>query len=338
MAMLVYKYRGGSFTRDLKSLKNDIFWASSTSQLNDPCEGLINIEDFEQQFNHLKNVFYPHSENLALVELEQNSKNFINMKDTKLGIFSLSKTYRDELLWAHYANNHRGFCIEYDLDLLLSKQNPKHHFFDIQYSDKVPNLDFPQNFDQNNFDISIKKMLGYKSKRWEYENEFRIITEVQGNNSYDYRAVKAIYFGLKTPKSTMSKTMKILQRRKIKYFQMHLKPNSFQFEAKPLEDKFPTTFKYKYSISNIAHLAVDPSTLKLEYLHFAPYLQKLAEIIRREPDCYELNYIDLSHSKSTLANPIFFAQYKTAENDLFTHTVHYSTKQIDEEYSKIDDL
>ena len=334
--MLVYKYRGGSFTRDLKSLKNDIFWASSTSQLNDPCEGLINIEDFEQQFNHLKNVFYQHSGNLAL--LEQLSQNIIDMKDTKFGIFSLSKTYRDELLWSHYANSHKGFCIEYDLKQLLTGQNANHRYFDVQYSNNIPTLDLSIISEKVDPDASIKTMLGYKSERWSYENELRIITEVQGNNSYDYRAVKAIYFGLKTPKSTISKTMKTLQGRKIKYYQMHLKPNSFQFEAKQIKDRFPTNIKYKYSISKIAHLAVDSSTLKSEYLHFTPYLQKLAEIIRREPDCYEVSYIDLSHSKSTLANPIFFAQYKTAENDLFTHTVHYSTKQIDEEYSKIDDL
>lgn len=334
--MLVYKYRGGSFTRDLKSLKNDAFWASNTSQLNDPCEGLITIDEFEQQLNNLKDIFYQQADNLALIE--QAFKNIIDMKDTKLGIFSLSKTYSDELLWAHYANSHKGFCIEYDLDQLLSKQNTKHRFFDIQYSDKIPNLDFSQLLNQNNPDILIKKMLGYKSQRWEYEQELRIITENQGRNTYDYRAVKAIYFGLKMPKSTISKTMKTLQGRKIKYFQMQLKPNSFVLEAKEIEDRFPTIERYKYFISNIADLAVNPSILKIEYLHFAPYLQKLAEIIRREPDCYEVSYIDISHSKSTLANPSFFAQYKTNENDLFEHTVYYSRERIDQEYEKINDL
>ena len=66
--MLVYKYRGGSFTRDLKSLKNDTFWASNTSQLNDPCEGLITIDDSIQQLNQLKNIFYQHKDNLTLIE------------------------------------------------------------------------------------------------------------------------------------------------------------------------------------------------------------------------------------------------------------------------------
>ena len=42
--MLVYKYRGGSFKRDLQSLKNDTFWASNTKQLNDPYEGLYPLK------------------------------------------------------------------------------------------------------------------------------------------------------------------------------------------------------------------------------------------------------------------------------------------------------
>ncbi len=155
--MLVYKYRGGSFKRDLQSLKNDTFWASNTKQLNDPYEGFISIKDYQQQLNNLKNIFSQHRAHLTLIE--QSLKNIIDMKDTKLGILSLSKRYDDELLWAHYANSHKGFCIEYDLDRLLSKQNPKHRFFDIQYSDKIPNLDFSQLLGQNDPDILIKKML-----------------------------------------------------------------------------------------------------------------------------------------------------------------------------------
>ena len=333
--MLVYKYRGGAFERDLKSLMNDEFWASNTKQLNDPCEGFISIKDYQQQMNSLKSIFSQHRTNITLIE--HSLKNIIEMKDNKLGILSLSKRYDDELLWAHYANSHKGFCIEYDLERLMSKQNPKHRFFDIQYSDKIPNLDFSQLLGQNDPDILIKKMLGYKSQRWEYEQELRIITENQGINTYDYRAVKAIYFGLKTPKSTISKTMKTLQGRKIKYYQMHLKSNSFQFEAKQIEDRFPTNERYKYSIAPIVHLAVDPSVLKPEYQQFSPYLQKLAEIIRREPDCNEVSYIDLSISKSTLDNPVFFAQYETKENGL-PITLHYSLQEIDEEYNQIDDL
>lgn len=333
--MLVYKYRGGAFERDLKSLKNDTFWASNTSQLNDPCEGLISIDDDQQQITNLKNIFYQHSNSLALIE--QSFQNIINMKDTKLGIFSLSKRYDDELLWAHYANSHTGFCIEYDLDILLSKQNPKHHSFDIQYSDKIQNLDFSQALDKDNPDNLIKKMLGYKSQRWEYEQELRIITENQGINSYDYRAVKAIYFGLKTPSEEIEQTMRTLQGRKIKYFQMHLKPNSFKFEAQPIEDKFPTNVRYKYSIAPIAEYL---STLKISeqgYEKYSPYLQKLIEVARREPNCNEVLDLYLSPSKSTPHNPIFYVQYINNDTGIY-QTDFYSLKEVEEKFSLIDDL
>ena len=46
--MHVYKYRG-NFERDLKSLQDDQFWASSIDQLNDPCEGLLITDEIEQQ-------------------------------------------------------------------------------------------------------------------------------------------------------------------------------------------------------------------------------------------------------------------------------------------------
>lgn len=86
--MLVYKYLGGAYWKRFKIFKNDLFWASNTSQLNDPCEGLLSIDDDQQQIENLKKIFYQHSNSLALIE--QFFQNIINMKDTKLGIFSLS--------------------------------------------------------------------------------------------------------------------------------------------------------------------------------------------------------------------------------------------------------
>ena len=334
--MFVYKYRGGAFARDLKSLKNNEFWASNTKQLNDPCEGLIISSSYQQQINVLKNIFPQNKKNIVLIE--QTLKNIIDMKDTKLGIFSLSRRYNDELLWAHYADSHNGFCIEYDLERLLSKKNPKHRFFEIQYTNSIPKLDLSNIINQNDPDRLIKTMLGFKSQRWEYENELRIITENQGLTTYDFRAVKAIYFGLKTSQEDITELMHTLQGRKVKYFQMKLKPNSFELEATQLEDKFPSSIRYKYSIAPISEFAVDPSTLRLDYQKFSPYLQKLAEIVRREPDCYEVTYIDISLSKSTTDNPVFFAQYKTQADDFYTQTIHYNTNEIDTEYDQIDDL
>jgi hypothetical protein len=52
-----------------------------------------------------------------IICLKMISLDFI--KKLKITVFTPSKTEKDELLWAYYANSHKGFCIEYDLEILL---------------------------------------------------------------------------------------------------------------------------------------------------------------------------------------------------------------------------
>ncbi|MFT6054606.1 MAG: hypothetical protein ACJASP_001499 [Roseivirga sp.] len=40
---------------------------------------------------------------------------FISKLNEQVGIYSLAGRCNHELLWAHCANSHRGFCNEYDL-------------------------------------------------------------------------------------------------------------------------------------------------------------------------------------------------------------------------------
>ena len=42
----------------------------------------------------------------------------LEMRKT-VGIYSLSRTPYDELMWSHYGESHEGFCIEYDLERLI---------------------------------------------------------------------------------------------------------------------------------------------------------------------------------------------------------------------------
>lgn len=48
---------------------------------------------------------------------------------------------------------------------------------------------------------TLKLTSGTKSKKWKHEDEIRIIMDNFGKVEYDFRAVKAIYFGLRMPKT-----------------------------------------------------------------------------------------------------------------------------------------
>ena len=238
--MLVYKYRDGNinkfegqklsnFERDLNSIEKNYFWGSHYKDLNDPCEGLISIDRFNTQSNSLKWLFGKNRMDKfsKVTEALQN----LMMQLEKVGIYSLSQTYNDELLWAHYGNSHKGFCIEYDLELLSKNYI---HNFSVIYNDKIPEIGIEDIAIKKN--EIIKKMFGYKYHKWNYEKEYRLITNDFGINPYSYEAVSSIYFGLKMELNQKMEIMNRLKGRGIKYFQIEQLPKTYKFSAKQIDD------------------------------------------------------------------------------------------------------
>jgi len=230
--MLVYKYRSGT-ENDIKALENNQYWSSSIEQLNDPCEATTDTKRVKNFLNYIgQKVGAKTEEDFGL--MNDNTDDVLSM-DNKMGIYSLSKTPLDELLWAHYANSHKGFCIEYDLDILLKNDGDNHiHSFPVLYSKKPPSIGF-WDIIRNEQNTMIKKFAFHKSKRWEYEQEHRIVTSKIGLNSYNYKAIKSIYFGLKISESDKNQIINLLQVRGINFYQIELEKNSYSFKAVKLE-------------------------------------------------------------------------------------------------------
>lgn len=235
--MLVYKYRGGDetvFQRDLNSLEKNLFYAPSTSDLNDPCETISDSEEFIRQSKAFSR-FLGFKSKEALINVDESYRNVLSF-DKKMGIYSLSQSYLDELLWAHYANSHKGFCIEYDLDLLLESYKSDTKFsFPITYTNKPPVIGLFDVATSRNNRI-VKKMGGFKSKRWAYEQEYRILTDRSGLHTYNFQAVKSIYFGLRIEEKQKSEMMYRLRGRGIKYYQIQQTPTSYKFTISHVED------------------------------------------------------------------------------------------------------
>jgi Protein of unknown function (DUF2971) len=237
--LLVYKYRDGNiekvegktisnFERDLSSIEKNYFWASNREQLNDPCEGFVSKDNFEKQSGCLSFFLNTNSKS-NLRNVNNTLEDTISFRE-KLGIYSLSQTFNDELLWAHYGNSHKGFCIEYKFDILI--ENYK-HYFPVTYSKEPANLGIPDV--TNNVNI-FQKIVGWKSPRWASEKEIRILTDNYGGNHYNYKALKSIYFGLRMEEKLKNKIMNRLKGRGINYFQIKQIPKTYRFEAKPIKD------------------------------------------------------------------------------------------------------
>ncbi len=249
--MKVYKYRGGvnTLVRDLHSIYKNVFFAPNAKLLNDPCETLILDDNFKLQLN----IFSKLIKNVP----EEPKQNFLSAYENvielrkELGIYSLSKSYDDELLWAHYANSHTGFCIEYDLDILMN-ENKFYDFysFDIKYSKKPPQVEFRHLINNKKQIGVLQKLAGVKSKQWKYENEIRIITDKSGIHDYDYRAVTGVYFGFKMPEHNRIQIMSRLRGRGIKYYEILLHDKSYEFYPNEVKDNYNSSRKYLFEISS----------------------------------------------------------------------------------------
>jgi hypothetical protein len=236
----VFKYRGGNFKRDIECLTSNTFWSPTINNLNDPCEGFVDSEEIKSQVKVFAKI-------MSANQISKETKKHINIlfeaiegiidRKNKVGIYSLSKNRTNDLLWSYYADGHKGFCIEYDLDNLteLIPKNLK-HIIPIVYSKTPPKLDLIDisKLKENGGLNIIQKILGYKSIKWSHEEELRIITDSTGSNNHNNNAIKSISFGSRIDSNEKEKIIKSLSERDIKFYQMVIDKNNYSLKAQEL--------------------------------------------------------------------------------------------------------
>lgn len=105
-------------------------------------------------------------------------------------------------MWSHYADNHRGFCIEYNFSLHNLEKN---FVYPVIYSAMRPKIPWEIFIMAENMDdIEVNKsflpyyllLLLTKDEVWSYEREWRILVP-SVNNDMDIKAppISCIYLG-----------------------------------------------------------------------------------------------------------------------------------------------
>ena len=96
------------------------------------------------------------------------------------------------LLWAHYSNGYKGFCLEFRTDY-----EPFNKLHKVNYVSKFPEIDFVSEVLQGN-STKLIELYCTKSKVWKYEKEWRVIHTSAGTEFiYKPECLKAVYFGPK---------------------------------------------------------------------------------------------------------------------------------------------
>lgn len=221
----LYKYQPiNQFS--LSNLAARKLWASHPAVFNDPFEFRL------QRAN----------EGIGLVELRNSNPHLSKLNDTELIALAIDSyeealkamsvicftTIPDSILmWAHYAESHRGICLGFCGEEKDKTPNDV-GVYPVQYKDEYPSLDFSRIWHKD----GLAQILWTKSKVWAYEKEWRRIM-AQPNSLVEYPGrLNKIIFGLRTTDSDRRTLRSILaNHRGLEYCQIVQDDNAYMFHV-----------------------------------------------------------------------------------------------------------
>lgn len=168
-------------------------------------------------------------------------------------------------LWAHYAQNHEGFCVEYDLTkpIVDNKENAMvlGGLLPCEYGSrqvvlskrkvyKYVNMIPFTTYEQMEFDKSILLLFLTKSSSWRYENEWRLLLPIDICKIYEnmipFFPIKAIYIGCRMPIDNQEYLYRFAQYKNIDVYNMNMHEYNFELEGEYSNKNIDDYFKWKY--------------------------------------------------------------------------------------------
>jgi hypothetical protein len=237
----------------LKCIEKNHFWFAKSDTLNDPYDckpfykDIQSLEDIERILNDLEEdefefilQKFPNSESrddilslfakiLGSSKTQNSVKNLtkhilqkfallvVTAKIRNVGILSLTTNYSSCLMWAHYAKNHEGICLEIHIP------NDTKSLDDVKYVEKQPVIAIHEAMNKKHG--KFQEIFYTKSKMWKKEEEWRMVAR-KGDEAKPIpnTSITKIIFGINTSESTKSKVSEYISD-DISTHQMKLKKN-----------------------------------------------------------------------------------------------------------------
>lgn len=144
--------------------------------------------------------------------------------------------------WAHYADNHRGICIEYVVENGYSIYPVLYESSRIDATSIIVNYlnqqDSPRDITENDGFLLLMFQGVVKHKSWSYENEFRILFPNLLKKEKGFSVplvdiglkINAIYLGIQISDIHMQQIAKVARNLQIKVYQMKIKCEATEYE------------------------------------------------------------------------------------------------------------
>lgn len=195
----LYKYNRPDYY-SFRNYENDVVHLSPNGNLNDVYEGVPAFNANEQ-----------------ITEIESFSSTAL--------MSCFSETNKSVLMWAHYADSSKGFCVEYDLKRLSRDEIISLGIYPVLYDERrlirrnIKSLGYSlrsledaikhdEEYDDGELLDDLIPLMLYKGTDWQYEKEWRIIStklklyqEYKTNTSetnIPLKCVSAVYLAMLT--------------------------------------------------------------------------------------------------------------------------------------------
>ena len=102
-----------------------------------------------------------------------------SFSNTQFGVLSLSRRKDSRSMWSYYANDHKGFMIEFNEKSETSEYFDFYHEHkDVNYEIKRPKNIVSINYNDAEKNKLINELFFTKDKDWEHEEEYRVLASI----------------------------------------------------------------------------------------------------------------------------------------------------------------
>lgn len=154
----------------------------------------------------------------------------------KRGILSLAERWNCPLMWSHYADQHKGLCLEYS-----THESVANNLSQVRYNaDRAIPLSEVFAWKVGQAPGARKTVLDLaflsKAPAWKYEREWRILAERPGSLSVPLR-LTGIYFGERCSPAIQTVIVKALYdaHPKATFYRIHFDPKTFQLRKRKVD-------------------------------------------------------------------------------------------------------
>ncbi len=229
-------------------INDELLRFTQPSALNDPFECLPQKPDeekFRKTIAVIKNATlklgFPASKRLDQLSAEKLYLEAYQNINNEIGILSLSQNWNNALMWAHYTNSHKGFCLGFDkkhrlFRYYLSKGTEESiSTHEVVYSKN--RVEIPLDFREKK--ITFEPYIT-KSIDWQYEQEIRVLAtlnlcEKKINSTpvdiclfkVPHNSIKEIIMGLNIDNNTETQITDFCKKNSISLFKSKLSETLF---------------------------------------------------------------------------------------------------------------